>query len=128
MSKSENVLMQFVKCIILGIFTFILDASILYIITELGVYYLVSAAISYVITLGIHFMLSKKLIFTSTRFSLCFEVAAYISIALVGLFLTELFMYYFTDLLNIYYILSKFLATSLTLLWSFSARKFWLYK
>jgi putative flippase GtrA len=56
------------------------------------------------------------------------ETACYLGISVIGLVLTELFMFMFTDLFGVYYIFSKVITTFIVLAWNFSARKFWLYR
>jgi putative flippase GtrA len=110
-----------------GVVTFAVDAVLLYAITELGVYYLVSAAMSFVVSFFLNFYLVREFVFTNRNISLKAELLAYAGIALVCLLLTEACMYFLTEHMGVYYILSKFLAAVVVLLWSFSARKFWLY-
>jgi putative flippase GtrA len=112
----------------LGVLSFLLDAGLLYVITEAGVYYLHSAAISFVIVFFFNFLLARKFIFPKCGRSLLGETVSYMGIAVVGLALTEICMYIFTEFFGVYYIFSKFLASVIVLLWSFSARKFWLYR
>ena len=125
---NKETLVQFAKCVVQGLATFVLDAGLLYVITEAGLHYLLSSAIAYIIVLCVHFYSTKKFIFKTCSRPLHQEMALYFGIALVSLALTELLMYLFTDGFGIYYIFSKFLSTGVVLVWSFSARKFWLYK
>jgi putative flippase GtrA len=107
----------------------VVDVGLLYIITaKFGVYYLVSAVMSFVVSFLANFYLVREFVFTKRNMTLAAELLAYGGIAVVCLLLTELCMYFLTERMGIYYIYSKFMAAVVVLLWSFSARKFWLYK
>jgi putative flippase GtrA len=125
---TSNAFLQLFRTAFVGVVTFAADAVLLYAITELGVYYLVSAAISFVVSFFLNFYLVREFVFTNRNISLKAELLAYAGIALVCLLLTEACMYFLTEYMGVYYILSKFLAAVVVLLWSFSARKFWLYR
>jgi putative flippase GtrA len=112
----------------LGGFSFLIEASLLYVITESGVHYLVSSAISFVLAFLIHFSISRKFIFKKSWMPFYMEMASYLGITLAGLALTVLCMYLFTEVAGIYYIISKALTTIVTLMWNYSIRKLWLYK
>jgi putative flippase GtrA len=127
-NPSYGAWIQFLKYCLLGTFAFFLETGLLYAITESGVHYLVSSGIAFVIVVFIHLCISKKYIFTKCRMSLWAEVTSYLGITLIGLALTELFMYIFTGIMGIYYIFSKAITTIIVLLWNFSSRKLWLYK
>jgi putative flippase GtrA len=124
----SEALAQFYKFCALGAFSFFMDAVLLYVLTESGVHYLVSSAISFVIVVVAQFFVSKKFIFTVCRLPLRAELASYFGISLVGLGITEVCMYFFTGVTEVYYLFSKVLTTAIVLAWNFSVRKFWLYR
>jgi len=121
-------LIQLFRTAFIGVVTFAVDAVLLYVITEMGVHYLVSAAMSFVVSFFLNFYLVREFVFQNRNMPLATELLAYAGIAVVCLILTELCMYFLTERLGIHYILSKFIAAVIVLLWSFTARKFWLYK
>lgn len=128
LSHSTSTKIQLFRCAFAGVVSFGVDTTLLYVITEMGVHYLTAAAAAFLFGLVTNFALSKKFIFTSSRMSLRSETLCYGLIALASLSLTELSMYVLTDFLGVYYIFSKLLSSSIVLTWSFSARKFWLYR
>jgi putative flippase GtrA len=128
LSYSENANIQFFRYCILGAITFCVDASLVYILTEFGLNYLYSSGISFTVVLFVHLGISKKAIFTKCKLPLRAEVICYGGIAIIGLIMTEFFMYLFTDLFGIYYMFSKVITTFIVLIWNFAARKLWLYK
>jgi putative flippase GtrA len=127
-SPTSDGLLQLFRTAVIGVITFCADAGLLYLITESGVHYLVSAALSFVVSFFLNFSLVKKFVFQKCGKPFVQELLGYAGIAVVCLMLTEICMYVLTDTLGIYYILSKFVSAVLVLLWSFSARKFWLYR
>ncbi|MDR1021055.1 MAG: GtrA family protein [Synergistaceae bacterium] len=124
---TTNVFLQLLRTIIYGFIVFLIDSSLLFLFTESGIYYLCSAAISFIIALLINFYFNRTFVFPKTNRSFCEELASYAGIALVGLALTELCLFMFTEFMGVYYIYSKFIAAVIVLLWNFSARKYWLY-
>jgi putative flippase GtrA len=126
-TPTSNICLQFLRTIIYGFVVFLIDASLLYFFTEMGIFYLCSAAISFLIALLINFYLNRTFIFSKTQKSFRQELVSYAGIALVGLALTELCLFAFTELFKIHYIISKLLAAIIVLVWNFSARKYWLY-
>jgi putative flippase GtrA len=126
-TPTTNTILQLFRTLVCGFIVFLIDTSLLFLITEIGVYYLCAAAISFVVALLLNFSLNRTFIFPKTNKSFREELASYTGIALVGLVLTEFCLYTFTELLNVYYIYSKFIAAVIVLLWNFSARKYWLY-
>ncbi|GHV27842.1 hypothetical protein FACS1894167_03570 [Synergistales bacterium] len=119
---------QFFKYCVLGLCSFVLDASLLYALTEFGLYYILSAVVSFCVTLLIHFVIARRWIFPKSPQTFAAELAYYFGISMVGLGLTVICMYVFTEMAGIYYILSKFLAAVIVLFWNFFVRKLWLYK
>ncbi|MDR1943504.1 MAG: GtrA family protein [Synergistaceae bacterium] len=127
-NPSDNSWILFFRYCVLGGIAFFIDASILYLLTENGVYYIISSAVSFVIVLIIHFVISKNFVFKECKMPLRAEIFFYSVIALAGLALTEACMYFFTDVAGIYYLFSKVITTFIVLIWNFASRKLWLYR
>ena len=51
------------------------------------------------------------------------ELAVFIGLSVIGLGLNQLFMWFFVDLLHIYYMLSKIVATAIVMVYNFITRK-----
>ena len=76
-----------------------------------------------------NYFLSKKWIFHKVNFKDgVTEFWIFCVIGIVGLLINELFIWYFTDQLHMYYMFSKVIATFLGFFWNFSARKFFLFR
>lgn len=106
------------------------DAGGLYVLTEYaGMYYLLSATISFIAGLVVNYLLSTSWIFRKSKLaSRWTEFIIYSAIGVVGLGMNALFLYVFTDWLHIYYMLSKIITAAMVMLWNFFARKIVLFK
>jgi putative flippase GtrA len=129
-SKTNNISIQFFRSVIVGGIAATIDLFFLYICTNyLNIYYLISAGISFTIGLLVNYFLSKKWIFSEEHFqNKLTEFGIFLIIGIIGLLLNELFIWYFTDQIHLYYMLSKILTIFLVFLWNFSSRKFILFR
>ncbi len=126
--RSVDVKLQLFRYVIVGGLCFVVDASLLYIITEMGVHYLVSSALSFLVALSVNYLLSTRFIFMNARVGRRLEMVAYTLIAVTGLLFTEALMYFFTDFAGWYYLHSRAASAFIVLIWNFAARKLLLYR
>lgn len=126
--RDASVKLQLFRYVIVGGLCFVVDTSLLYVITEMGVYYLISSALSFLAALAVNYLLSTRFIFTNARVGRRFEIAAYALIAVTGLLFTEVLMYLFTDFAGWYYLYSRAASAVIVLVWNFAARKWLLYR
>jgi len=127
--QTNSIFIQLFRYTFVGGFAFIIDFSLLFVLTEYaGIHYLVSAAIALTAGLIMHYFLSiiwvfdkRKLVNKSVEFTL------FAAIGIVGLGLNELFIWVFTEFAGLYYLLSKIISTAIVYLWNFFARKFTLF-
>jgi putative flippase GtrA len=124
-NKTNNTLVQLFRYTFAGGFAFIVDFGTLFILTEyLKIHYLVSAGIAFIFGLIINYYLSVKWVFNSRAMEKRWlEFLLFTLIGLVGLGLNELFLWMLTDILMIYYLLSKVITTFIVYFWNFFARK-----
>lgn len=124
-----NVVVQALRYAVSGGVAFVADFLLLYVLTDCAhVHYLLSAILSFCVGLLITYLLSVYWIFDKRRFdSRVPEIIIFVLIGLVGLLITALFMWLFTDLLQIHYLLSKVLTTFVSTVWNFLAKKFILF-
>ena len=127
--KTNNTLLQLFRYTFVGGFAFLVDFGTLFSLTEfLNIHYLVSAAIAFIFGLTINYFLSVLWVFSSrTMESRLLEFFMFALIGLVGLGLTELFLWILTDILLIYYLLSKVITTFVVYFWNFFVRKLLLF-
>lgn len=130
-TPTKNSFLQFFRYVFVGGIATIVDWGILFILTDfVYVHYLVSAVIAFLAGLITNFFLSKILVFKANeaRVSKGLEFVGYAIIGVIGLGITELIMFFFTDCWNIYYMISKVIATVIVLAWNYFARKIIIYK
>jgi putative flippase GtrA len=123
--KTNNTLLQLIRYSFVGSFAFLVDFGTLFFLTEkFHVYYLFSAGIAFILGLIVNYFLSVKWVFSSRLMeNRWLEFLLFSLIGLVGLGLNELFLWILTDILLIYYLLSKIITTFIVYFWNFFARK-----
>lgn len=130
-APTKNGFLQFFRYVFVGGIATIVDWGVLFVLTDwLHIYHLISAIISFVAGLITNFILSKILVFKANeaRVNAVFEFISYAVIGVIGLGITELIMYLFTNRLSLHYMLSKAIATVIVLVWNYAARKLLIYK
>ncbi|MCX6333857.1 MAG: GtrA family protein [Bacteroidia bacterium] len=128
--KTDNTFFQLIRYTFVGGLAFLIDFGTLYTLTEfLRFHYLLSAGIAFLLGLLTNYFISTIWVFTSRSVkNKKLEFLIFAVIGLVGLGLNELFIWIFTSLLSIYYLLSKILTAILVYLWNFFVRKMILFK
>ena len=129
-NKTNDTLIQLFRYTFVGGFAFIFDFGSLFILTEyFNVYYLVSAAIAFLLGLTINYYLSVIWVFEKRSIkSKQIEFAIFALIGISGLALNEFFIWFFTEIVNMHYLFSKLVSTALVYLWNFCIRKFILFR
>lgn len=129
LSSTENSFIQFFRYIFVGGSSFILDAGALWILNVMGLHYLVAALFANIVGLIANYTLSKCIIFMkdSKKFGRLGEFTMYGIIGFIGLVLTEIIMFVFTDVIGFYFMISKVISAALIFIWNFLARKVILY-
>ncbi len=127
---TEDGFLQFFRYIFVGGASFVTDYILLHVITETGIHYLVSGAVSFIAGLCVNYWLSKLLVFSkkTTGAEKAKEFTVFAIIAVLGLALTELLMWLFTEKLGWYYMISKAVAAIIVLFWNFFMKKILLYR
>jgi len=128
--KTDDTFLQLFRYLFVGGVSFVVDSAALYVITEMGVHYLVSGALAFVLGLCANFALSKLLVFSQRNKGKekVKEIFGFVLITVTGLGITELLMWLFTEKLSLYYMLSKIIAAVIVLFWNFIMKKTVLYK
>lgn len=123
--KTGNLFIQLFRYFVSGGIAFAIDFLLLYLLTDkLQIYYLLSAMIAFSVGLLITYVLSISWIFNKRRLrNRWTELLIFIGIGLTGLLLTYLFMRYFTDSLQLHYLLSKILTTIIVFFWNFVMKR-----
>jgi putative flippase GtrA len=129
-TKTNNTLIQLFRYTFVGGVAFIFDFGSLFILTEyFNVYYLISAAIAFLLGLTINYFLSIIWVFEKRSInSKYIEFIVFALIGTIGLALNEFFMWFFTEIVNTHYLFSKLISTVFVYLWNFTIRKFTLFR
>ena len=130
---TNNGFLQFFRYAFVGGIAAIVDFALLFILTDyFGLFHMISAIIAFLGGLITNFTLSKILVFNSkvveARVNSFFEFLSYAIIGIIGLGITEVILYIFTEKIGLYYMLSKLIATFIVLIWNYLARKMLIYK
>ena len=126
LTPTTNGFLQFFRYVFVGGIATVVDWAILFFVTEFGgLHYIFSAVLSFFGGLAANFVLSKLLVFSASeaRTGMFMEFVGYALIGAVGLGFTVLIMYTCTEILGMYYMLSKVIATLLVLFRNYIARK-----
>lgn len=128
-AKSEHTGAQFVRYGFVAVAAFIVDFGLLYIFTnKLHIYYLLSATLSFSISLVLNYWLSVLWVFSRSTYKRHVEIGIFTLIGVVGLGLNLVVIGLLTSVFGLFYLKSKLVAVVVVFFWSFGARKFLLYR
>ena len=125
--KTNDTKIQFIRYVFVGGTAFVFDAASLWALSFL-MHYLIAAAAAFIIGLLINFFLSRLFVFTGNNVNAVIEFVVYAVIGELGLGITELLMYIFTEKAGFYFMFSKIVTAIIVLIWNFGARKIILYR
>lgn len=120
---------QAFRYVVSGGIAFGADFAVLGLLTEcVGLHYLASSVLGFSCGLTVTYLLSVCWVFDQRRFdSRLPEVALFVLIGVVGLGITAVCMWLFTDVAEIHYLLSKIATTFVSTAWNFLAKKYLLF-
>lgn len=125
----KKLLKQIIKFGIVGGIAFLIDYSLLYILTEfLEIYYLYSSVVSFIVSLVFNYILSIKWVFDVSRKQNSKDFILFVVLSIIGLEINQLVMYIMVEKVNIWYMLSKIVATAIVMIWNFITRKIFIEK
>ena len=123
----QNIIKEFIKFGVVGAIGTLINIVLLYLLTEkVGIYYMFSAIFSFIIAMTSNFILNKVWTFRE-RIKL-YVGKKYLQFGLVSvsaLLVNLFFLYLFTEIFGIYYILSQTLAIGIALIINFIGNKIW---
>ena len=128
--KYEKIFFQFIKYIFVGGVAFLFDFSFLYFLTEfIGMHYLISATLSFVVGLNVNYFLAKYFVFKHSKIkNIKAEYIFIIFISLSGLLLNNGLLWILTELFGIFYLISKIISTFVILFYNFTVRKLFIFE
>ncbi len=127
--KHKKLIDQILKFGVVGGVAFLIDYGLLYVLTEfVGIHYLISSVISFTVSLIFNYILSIKWVFDVTKKQTAKEITIFVILSVIGLGINQVVMYVGSDLLHIYYMLTKIVATAIVMVWNFVTRKIFIEK
>ncbi len=116
---------QILRFGVVGGTAFLIDYGLLYALTEwIGINYLISAAISFSVSVIWNYILSIKWVFTpKDNVSKLNQFTIFLVLSIIGLLLNEALMWLMVEKLAIYYMFSKVVATAVVMIYNFITRK-----
>ncbi|HIH51947.1 hypothetical protein COT60_01245 [Candidatus Pacearchaeota archaeon CG09_land_8_20_14_0_10_30_9] len=121
---------QFFKYALVGFSGIFVNLFFLYFFTEFfKIYYLVSSIFSFGIATFSNFFINKIWTFREKLSEKIFAKGTkFLIVAGISLLVNTFFLYLFTDLLDVYYIISQILASGFTLITNFIGNRFWTFR
>lgn len=108
---------------VVGGLAFIIDYTLLYVLTEFGgLHELLSAFISFTISLIFNYILSVKWVFDVNKKQTHKEVVLFVVLSVIGLLMNEIIIFG-GNLINVHYMISKLFATVVVMIFNFITRK-----
>ena len=128
--KTDQVFIQLFRYIFVGGFAFLVDFGMLAFFTEVcDIHYIISNTLSFIFGLLTNYFLSIFWVFTNSSLkNRKMEFIIFAVIGVIGLGLNNFLLWFCTEKIEIYYLLSKIISAAVGLFWNFFARKYLLFK
>jgi putative flippase GtrA len=126
----NKISLQFVHYTFAGCIAFMVDFAFLYVCTDLlGIHYVLSAAIAFVIGMIVNYYFCIKLVFHRRSITnRPLEFTLFVVIGLAGMAVTSFFIWFFTKTFGLHYLYAKFPSALFVYVWKFSVRKLILFR
>ena len=125
----KELIIQLIKFGIVGVIATIIDMGTLVFLKEVAhIDVLVSSAASFSVSVIANYILSMLFVFQSKQDNKLKEFCVFVILSVGGLLLNQFVMWLGTEVLAIYYLLAKVLATILVPIYNFVTRKIFLEK
>ena len=131
----KKLIAQFMKFGVVGIIAFVIDYGLLALLTEaFGVNYLVSATISFIVSVIFNYVASMRYVFThKENLSRRREFVIFVVLSVIGLLINNALMWAGVELVpwpgwlqEHAYLIVKIFATAVVMVWNFVTRKIFL--
>ena len=117
-------LYEVLRFVLVGGACFLLDYGLLYVLTaHLGVYYLVSAGISFTVSVFLNYWLCLVCVFRGAAAQTRRAKMLFVGSSIAGLGLNQLLMWSLVDLLHIHYMIAKLIAAGIVMLWNYVLKR-----
>lgn len=119
----NNRINEIMRFLIVGVVSFILDYAGLYILTEFfHINYLISSSLSFIGAVIVNYILSVKFVFKNANNGYK-QIILFVLSSIIALFLNQICMWFFVEIINVYYMLSKIFATAIVTIWNYTSKK-----
>lgn len=124
----KKLIAQIMKFGVVGVIAFVIDYGLLIFLTEVfGIDYLVSATISFTISVIFNYIASMRFVFSHKEgLSKRREFVIFIILSVIGLVINNAFLWIGVDILGVDYRISKIIVTAIVMMWNFVTRKIFL--
>ena len=124
----KKLIAQFMKFGVVGVIAFCIDYGLLALLTEVfGVNYLVSATVSFTVSVIFNYLASMRYVFTHKEdMSRQHEFVIFVVLSVIGLLINNACMWAGVELLSVHYLITKIFATAVVMVWNFVTRKIFL--
>jgi len=120
---------QIMRFGVVGGLAFLIDSSLLFILTEyLHVYVLISSVISFIVSLIFNYLLSIFWVFDVKKKQTWKEILLFAILSTIGLGINQVVMYLGVEVFHIYYMICKVLSTFIVMVYNFITRKIFIEK
>lgn len=127
--NTTNLFIQLFRYTLVGGLAFVVDFGLLFFLTEyVRLHYLISATISFLVGLLVNYVISTQWIFRDSKIkNKKVEFILFGLIGVIGLILNNVLIYLFTDVVGLYYMLSKLVTAIIVYMWNFLGRRYFLF-
>jgi len=128
-TPTRDTSIQAFRALFVGALALTADAGVLYLLSLTGRHYLLCAAFGFAAGVAVNYILSVNFVFSEkARIGRAGEITLYIVLSLIGLGLTGILMWCLTEVIGLYFMVSKGIAAVIVFAWNFGARKVLLYR
>lgn len=111
-----------------GSLSFLITISITYFLTEkLNIYYLISGIIGYLSGWIVNFIFQAYVTFKTKGYLFLLRLTKFLFFQFIGLLIYSIFLFIFTDILKIYYLISLILSSLITFIINFLFANFFIF-
>lgn len=127
--QADSASIQAFRYVLAGTLACAIDYSMLIMLTNVfNVHYLLSAAAAFVVGAATSYALNISWVFDARVFKNRYlEVSIFLAIVVTGILLNHVFILFFTEMVKLHYLASKFISTLAVGWLNFSARKYILF-
>jgi putative flippase GtrA len=124
----KDLIRQLFRFGVCGVIAFAIDYSLLYVLTEFaGINYLISAAISFSVSVVVNYIISVKWVFNvAGERSKGKDLVVFVILSLIGLGINQIVMWISVEKFAIWYMIGKLIATFVVMIWNYITRKLFL--